>query len=84
MPSIFSPDALRESVHDTLEASLAAVPKGKTGAILIDGTKTADGGQAQLLVVRRFGENVAVVAGGAWDGAHVEGKFAIAATWGGK
>lgn len=84
MPSIFSPEALRQSVHDTLEQSLAAVPEGKTGAIIIDGTKTAAGGEVQLLVVRKFGDHVAIVGGGTWDGAHVEGKFALAAAWGGK
>lgn len=81
-PDIFSPDQLRQSVHDTLDQALAAIPPGKSGALLVDGTVTHDGGEARVLLAQRVGKDWQVQVGGEWDGHHVAGKVALAGSWG--
>lgn len=82
MSEIFTPDGLRQSVHDTLDAALAAIPDGKSGALLVDGTLTHGGAAARVVLAQRVGKTWAVSIGGDWDGHHVGGKVAIAGSWG--
>lgn len=81
-PDPLSPSVIAKSVHDTLDQAMAAIPAGKSGAVLIDGTIGLDGKPAaQAVIVQKIGANWAVAASAAWDGAHVEGKVAIEGSW---
>lgn len=78
MPDIFSPDKLREAVHQTLASAFQAIPEGKRGALLV----FADGDKAELLLAANINGHwqVAIGAGRPWDGP-VYGTVAIAGSW---
>lgn len=75
---IFSPENTSKSVHDTLDAGLAAVPEGRRSAVLIDATQD----QVQLLLAVRAGDSWQIAGGAVYDGRHVKGKVAV--MWSGK
>jgi len=78
MPDLFSPAALRKSVHDSLDKAQLAIPPGKHGAVLVDAT--TDGG-AQVLLVHRIGDAWTVMGQADYTGHHVAGKVSIAGSW---
>lgn len=77
MPDIFSPANLQKAVHDTLDQALTAIPDGKRSAVLVDATNE----RVQLLLAIRAGETWTIAGGAVYDGAHVQGRVAIAGSW---
>jgi len=77
VPDLFSPAALRKSVHDSLDDAMLAVPPGKHGAVLVDATSD----RVRALLVTRIGKDWSVMGAADYDGHHVDGKVAIAGSW---
>lgn len=77
-PNPFSPQALAQSVHDTLDDAMSVVPPGKRGALLVDATAQ---GQVQLVLATRIGKGWQFGVGAGYDGHHVEGKVALMGSW---
>jgi hypothetical protein len=74
-----SPDALRRSVHNTLDEAYAAIPDGKSHVVLIDATTEAG---VRALYAQRIAGGWEVVLEGAWQGGgHVDGKVAALKAW---
>jgi hypothetical protein len=61
----FSPDVLTRAVHDNLEAACAALPEGKSHALLLDAS--TDTG-FRVMFVQRVGDGWNVTGHVAWDG----------------
>lgn len=80
MPDIFDPSSLAKSVHDSLEDAYAALPAGKSHAVLVDAS-TTDGIRA--LYVQRIGDgwNVAVSESWKGHGHKLEGKVSVLRAW---
>lgn len=78
MPDIFSPDATRAAVHDSLESAFKAIPDGKRGALLV----VADQDGARALLAARIGHNWQLAGGvdKAWAGP-VQGQVVIQGAW---
>lgn len=65
MTEVFSPAALKKTVHDTLEAAYAAIPPGKSHALLVDAS--TDSG-VRAVYVQRVGDGWNVALAGRWNG----------------
>lgn len=78
-----TPTSIAKSTHDDLNGALAAIPDGKHGALLIDGTAKDAFAKPQVraLVVQKIAGNWAVMTSFGWDGHHVEEKIAIGGSW---
>lgn len=62
---LFSPDALKQAVHQSLEDAYAALPEGKSHAVLLDAS--TDRG-IRALYVQRVGDGWNVALQGEWNG----------------
>lgn len=65
MSDRFTPDALKHAVHDNLEAAYAALPEGKSHAVLLDAS--TDKG-LRALYVQRVGDGWNIALQGEWNG----------------
>lgn len=83
--TIFDPASTQQAVHHTLDAALSAIPEGRNHALIIDGTKTREGGQAEAIFATRVTKNDKVdwtlAAGIAYDGHNVRGGFETKVSW---
>lgn len=79
MSDIFGQSNITKAVHDTLEAAYAAIPPGKSHALLVDAS-TESGVRA--LYVQRMPEGWNVALQGDWHGGdHVAGRIALLKAW---
>lgn len=71
-----------DTINDTLNQAIRALPEDAKGGLFVDGTKQADGKTAAtLIVVTKIGSHVSIATGGSWDGSHIEGKVAGRILW---
>jgi hypothetical protein len=77
MSDLFSPANLQKAVHDSLEQATAAIPEGKTGALLLDATTD----RVQVLLAVKAGDAWTISGVAQYDGHHVAGKVAVAGSW---
>lgn len=81
MPSPFSPEVIAKSVHDSLAQAYAALPEGKSHALIVDAT-TEGGGNVRALYVQRVGDGWNVALEGVWNGReHAAGKVSLLKAW---
>lgn len=80
---IFGPSTLAKAVHDTLDAATAAIPEGRSHALIFDGTYSQDTGPAvRALYVQRTETGWKIKLEGGYDGpGGVYGKVATAKSW---
>ncbi len=83
MSGPFDAPALTHALHATLPDAFAAIPDGKSHAIIFDGTyTTVDGPAMRALYVQRAPDGWNVVLEGVYDKpGGVAGKVAIAKAW---
>lgn len=80
--SLFDPAATAKSVHDTLDEATAALPTDAKYAVIVDATVTSGNRpKVQGYLVSKGAKGWQTVIGGAWDGAHVEGRAAVMKVW---
>ena len=79
MSDIFS----STNLHDSLMLALAAIPPGKSQALVIDGTYAeTDGASIRAVWLKRAPNGWNVAMSGAYDGADgISGKVAVAKSW---
>ncbi len=79
----FSPASLTKAVHDTLFDAYAAIPAGKSHAVIFDGTyDRVKGPQMRALYVQRAADGWNVVLEGDYDKPDgIVGKIVIAKAW---
>jgi hypothetical protein len=79
MPNAFDPSSVAKSVHDSLEEAYAALPPGKSHAVLVDAS--TDSG-VRALYVQRVGDGWNVALEGEWRGrGHAAGKVTALKAW---
>jgi hypothetical protein len=74
----FSEDALKKSVHASLNDAFQSLPDGKSGGVFIDASSKDD---VKLIVAAKVNGHVQVATSAAWDGHKVDGKVSAAITW---
>jgi hypothetical protein len=77
MSSLLSPANLQKAVRDSLEESIATIPPGKKGALLVDATSD----RVQIHLAEKVGDAWVIAGTVAYDGRHVAGKVAVAGSW---
>lgn len=79
IPDDFSYLAAAQSAHTNISEAIAAIPAGRSGALLVDATGTT----AEAMIATHLGnDNWTLAAGGTWDGHHVAGKVTLVGAWG--
>lgn len=82
MPNdIFSLENTQRFVTASLDDATALVPDGKKSALIIDATKTAEGGKVRLVYAYRKQGGWHFNLATSYDGHHVEGKASLIKTW---
>jgi hypothetical protein len=79
MSDLFNQDVLARAVHNSLEEAYAALPPGKSHAVLLDAS--TDHG-VRAMFVQRVGGGWEVAAQGEWSGrGHLAGKVVALKAW---
>ena len=83
MSDLFTPANTAKAIHATLGDAFAAIPEGKSHAVIFDGTYSeADGPEGRALYVQRAPDGWNIVLGGGYSVPEgVSGKVAIAKSW---
>lgn len=83
MTDIFSPKNTANAIHATLGEAFAAIPEGRSHAVIFDGTYTeADGPEGRVLYVQRAADGWDVILGGGYTvPTGVSGRVAVAKSW---
>lgn len=79
----FSPEAIAKSVHATLDEAFAAIPEGRSHALIVDGEYYGGRGvRARALYVQRVGKGWNIALEGDWNGNNLpDGKVSLLKSW---